>query len=45
MIGRLRARFSSAHLIAVGALVFAVEAVASVGGGSALALTGKNTVF
>jgi hypothetical protein len=39
MIGRLRAPFSSAHLIAVAALVFAV------GGGSALALTGKNTVF
>jgi hypothetical protein len=38
MIGKIRPRLSSAHLIAVAALVFAI------GGGSALALTGKNTV-
>jgi hypothetical protein len=38
MFGKIRSRFSSAHLIAVAALVFAI------GGGSALALVGKNTV-
>jgi hypothetical protein len=39
MIGKIRSRLSSAHLVAVVALVFAI------GGGSALALVGKNTVF